>query len=372
MSIYKVHNKMIYWRPNTIALISFYTAIFAAYLGTSLISMIFASVAIFLTFRRQNISIGQSFALLLFLIFVGASLILSENNVAVLKNHRFYFGFILYYFMLRAYTFDKYVSAKFFRFICYTIIVETVLVNTMISPELLPNYPIESGLETSSVLFGYIRPMSFTGNASMSATMLVVMYYIVKTVHPGTLKMKDNVLMFINIILFMSGTGFAIYLFSIAIMFLKSRTLKIRFYIILFLTIVVSYFSFYDFSYIQKLSPAYYYHVISKKLKIGEDIYYEGRTLDNMLFGEQLVLDAPATSGDYGWNIFITVEGFIGVTIFIFLIFAFIQKKSSMKFPILLMLVGALHYPGIFTQAGQLLFAYALSVKKIKYIKQEV
>ena len=74
----------------------FYTAIFSAFINTSLISIGLTILMLCLFISENKFSIIELFIILILLGYITITLTLSESTTAPLKNFRFWYGIILY------------------------------------------------------------------------------------------------------------------------------------------------------------------------------------------------------------------------------------------------------------------------------------
>src|SRR5205814_2326035 len=149
----------------------------------------FALVLIMLRLPKVKLSSQQVFLVLMLLTYVVSMLIVAEHSDVILKNFRFYYGFIIFILFFKVCVDPRMTSPAFFYLVCATVILETVLINTIIDPFSLMNYPDELlSPNARTAFFGfYQRPYSFAGNPSMSVAVLIALYCLVERSNPGKL-----------------------------------------------------------------------------------------------------------------------------------------------------------------------------------------
>ena len=94
-------------------------------------------------------------------------------------DFRFWWGWLLFYLILK----DRYISIHFIAntlvALSFIVLLEAVLINTIIDPWSLPNFPENDGTvgEYNAVL-GYQRPYAFGGNATVGSSLIVALIAI--------------------------------------------------------------------------------------------------------------------------------------------------------------------------------------------------
>ena len=270
---------------------------------------------------------------------------------------RFYFGFIVFYIVF------KYSDFRFndthFLFVCVLILFEAVLINTIIAPQMMPNFPDESMYSHFNV-GGYQRPYSFSGNASVTSVLMVVLFSLLR------FKLLNFLLLFVCIVLLASGVG-------------------VLSFLALFLRILVSkkpYFSFFSFVFLfflsgllfltkqnfpidfgffsSKVSNGYFFFLVDFKLDQLKNIFSSFSFLD-FLIGDINNYKNVGMGGDFGWAYFYSGFGLFGFGIVMTFLLSKVSKSNL--FPIFLMVFFSLHYPAMFFLPGQVVLGYVLNYK---------
>ena len=270
------------------------------------------------------------------------------SHIEFIFSFRFYFGFILFYLLFRKY--KLYNFNIVFIIVTVFIWIEFLLINTVISPELLPNYPNLSASSHHSTNVIFNRPYSFGCNASVSSSLFVVIFYLTSDKFKNFL---THLLFIITISIFMSGTGMiclAIFYFS------KFLTL---FFILLFSIPLIYYIN--QISFFHKISYEYLAILLDYKL-YQLSMIFENYVFLSFLFGDIDGISLEAYGSDFGWPIFVSCYGIIGLFIVLSIIFYNINKSNFL--PIFILLISTFHYPTIFFFSGQVFLGYLLNYKR--------
>ncbi|WP_445946123.1 hypothetical protein [Shewanella sp.] len=298
---------------------------------------------------------------LLFLVYLFSlllySLAVSLDSFYVISIFRFYFGFFVFYVYFKT---GKEIDFKLIFLVLLIIIpLEAVLINSVISPHSMPNFPSEAAVSHFNP-GGYQRPYSFAGNSSVASSILVVLLSML------SFSPLFSLLAFINVIVFSSGSGFISYAL---LFFLKN----VKFYIFtsFFTVILVGMFFSNIIDFVDslgiKVNSAYILYLIEFKI---EQISYQfdGFTIGHLFFGNIDSL-TDGYGGDFGWMYFVLSHGFLSF----FILIAFVLSKVTLRtiIPILIILISTFHYPVMFFLPGQILIGY-LMAKKHQYIVSKV
>lgn len=248
------------------------------------------------------------------------------------------------------------------------IILEFILINTIIPTSILPNYP---KLDYTIMTGSFVRVYSIGCNATITATILVILLAyresIIKRETNYYCNNYDRIITFLSlvaIVLLGSATGFVLYLLYISF---KLNLLKIK-YILFFCMFIygivlgLKYFHFSEDSIFQRFSFEYFQLILEfKEWQLTEFIYkYD---VVNKLLGSDLKYEEnPVIWGDIALLEYYVSLGICGLLLFLLYVFRFINKYNF--FPILIGVIGAIHYGGIFSFSGQFVFAYSLLLNK--------
>ncbi len=261
----------------------------------------------------------------------------------------FHWGFIIYYLFFKKYAYLFNVK-KIFIILTSITVFEGILVNTILDPTVLPNYPIDS--ESTHYTFFWQRALSFGGNASVTGVLIIVLMSL--------LPFSRNILIFsgISLIFVASGSGILAY-FAYLFKNFKKFNNFISFFIMGSFSSVI-YFLFITYGekvrFFQKASFFYINLLLNQKLERLLDL------LNKINFNELVLgsLNYENAGGDTSYLNFFACHGLIGILIL--LIFAKVNLSKKNYFPIFLMLLFNFHYHIIFSAPGQVIFGYLLSL----------
>ena len=244
-----------------------------------------------------------------------------------------------------------------------SIFIEFILLNTIVSPYNMPNWPIEQidgnshfkstvamsvaeGGGLGQTRIGTEIPLGFGGMRSVTSCLLVVMLFISK-------KNYFNELLVLATIMFL-GTGTGIVAFLAYLIFNKK-------YVYLYIAISLVPFAFVllDYSTLDKVSYEYLVTLINEK-----QMAIDGSYADKNMFQYYLGVGIFDGSSDFTW---LLMARSIGI-IFLFSFIAWVLTKVNMSNVgvLMLLLFTALHYPTLFSVQGHLLVGYILSRRNIK------
>ena len=260
---------------------------------------------------------------------------------------RFFWGWVFFYlFFSSGYRFDL---LFLLRILSVLVVAEAVIINTAMSAADLPNYPdYELARSHFSSEGMYQRPYSFGGSASVTSAILVsIMAYL-------RLNLRESFLPITAIISCMSGTGFFL-LFLLSIFRLSKK-------IIFFLLLPLASYVFFNGELV-KFSIGYSTELFDLKL----DQYLNSNIMkmtEDVLFGGGLV-QVGSIGGDFQFLSFLDLNGIIGL--FIVIITLVLNLNRLNWFPILIILLGTLHYGVLFYLPGQFFFGYFLSMQPFQH-----
>lgn len=274
--------------------------------------------------------------------------LLSEDTFLTLSTFRFYFGFLVFYLVFKSGV--EFPIQKIFIFLLVIIPIEALLINTVISAKIMPNFP-DAAASSHFVFSGYQRPYSFGGNASVSSVLLVVLYSILPN---KTLLLRLG--FFVSLALFASGLGAIA--FCLLVLFRQLKIFAIA--AAIFLPIILVFWQAVSsilnaVSY--KLSVNYITYLIGYKWQQISGMF-EGFSLVNYLFGNLQVLDS-GYGGDFGWLYFSLGYGFFSIMLFVCFLLAKSNKQTII--PVSICLITSFHYPTAFFLSGQIVVGYLLA-----------
>jgi len=292
---------------------------------------------------------------------------------------RYYFGFFIFYLFLNNLKF-RIDFEKLLFWISVMVIVEAIAINTVISPKLLPNYPKNDIGDTfkTAILGFYQRPYSIGTNASNSSTLLVMLLFCIENIKRRVGLKISNKLFAVStlaVILLGSGVGYMLYL-----MFLiyKINPFKNAFRTALScLSIFILYFLLFvqnigSSEGLEKISSVYIGFLYDFKIgQIQDMIDAFGGSMYTWLIGQKF--NDPSELiiwSDFAWENLLFCTGLIGL---VFTIVSFIIKTNRYNFiPVIIFVLGAIHYGAMYALPGQLLLGYLFSEAYKTYLNEEV
>jgi hypothetical protein len=325
--------------------------LFMPYIGQG--SIAYGVAIAFILFNITSLAkLNKNFLLFCFLILsVYTAKSLFPNAYVLLRYWQVYFGFLIFY--LFFYLNNTTISIeKISLLLSVMVIAEAILINTVIPATAMLNIPSSDGglLDGHYTnYFGfYQRPYGSCANPSMTSTLLVVLY---------TLALQKNTKWLIISAVFLSGSTTGYMLLVIAY-FIKNP-LSIRtilyFALIIFLAII---FSRADEYFAYRISPIYLLTIVEYTIEqffalLKPDDY-------SLLIGINYLVDGePIFQTDNGWAPFFFTNGLLICAAY--LLTPFWKGSFPQKAPYLIFLIGAIHYPAIFSLPGQVIFALLLS-----------
>jgi hypothetical protein len=286
-----------------------------------------------------------------------------EPNAHVLPRYiQVYFGFFVFYFSFAMWR-GSVDFEKLATFLCCTVFIDALLINILPEGIYLANYPNFDGPMIdghATNYFGfYQRPNGFASNASMTSTILAAMITM-------TNSKNIRVLLCISIIISASTTG--ILLMAVALI-LSSRSVILTSLAAIGVGVLIYILSlFIDEYFVHRLTPWYFFMI----LEYSFDQYLaELRPVtSSILLGSNYLIDGiPMYITDNGYAPFYYTNGIILTLGYVSVLFwrrTIVNRQS-----ILILLIGAFHYPAIFTVPGQVFFALLLLDKFKNVVRKE-
>lgn len=333
-----LQNKIVIW----LSLLHYYTTFsgFLAYL--------------FIAWKKAKLSKMDFLFLCGIISLLMAQLVIKEPS-AIFIDLRFYWGWIIFYFIFKANVVNEKMLGNAFVLLCVITLVEAILINSVISAITLPNFPVADASMTDFAIPGnYQRPYSFGASATVGSSLLVVLMAISK-VRGWRLWLGV-----FTVFVFASGTGIFILLLFLLVKYPKWM-MKASFLLML-ATLVMGYFLPQQTSdlfnlYNSKIGPEYLEFLIDFKLsQINE--YIDALDTYMIFFGGL----GEYRGGDFGFLAFILANGILGLLLFLMILFYRTNKKN--RFPIFLIVLSSFHYPVMFFLPGQMIFGWLLSNRK--------
>lgn len=342
------------------SLIAIFTTLFAGFgfVGSSLIGMFFAFLVIIFSFEKIRIDAVQALSMVILSVYCTFALILADNNFVILQNIRYWFGVLLYILFFIACRDGRLISFGAVRFLCLSILLESLLVNMAGgTSELLHPGSNETGI----IFMGwYERPISFAGNPGTSGIALLVLFFMTEKLLGVKATKLDWLLLFASVISLVSGTALGGLVLLLVLRSFDEPRLRYTLMRASIAILPVVYILFNtDAAFIQKFSLGYFIEIFNLKFQQIEDA--SSSELLNEFFGSQLVDVTATTSGDFGWLLLFTAMGWLGFGIYFLLVVSFYRGGKTLFPVLLLMLIGTTHYPSAMSPAGQLIMAMLLT-----------
>ena len=339
---------------------------FSPILGLAFLCYLYMGFSLLFS-RVKNIK-GKSRSILLFciLFFVFYKYIQIGNFTYWFALVRFFFGWALVFVYFRKFPVNISVNSVIMAF-SIEVIVEFLLINTILPTSFLFNYPKIDGIGN---IGPFIRVYSIGSNSSISGTILCMLLAYRESLNKRACDVKDirvDILSTICIIMFASGTTF--YLFLIYLFyrfnFFKIRYLILGIVMMYVLFLVVSRMSISDGGILSHMSYDYLEFLWNYKGMQIEDNLYEYKNMSKLFGYDYNGEIEPLTWGDFAILEYYISFGLVGIVSLVAIICVNINKINFM--PIFLGILGSIHYGGIFSLPGQMIFVLSLLLNK-KYI----
>lgn len=346
---------------------SFYFLFFLPLLGTAIPGYIFIlfsllGILCYASYSKWGILLFTIVCILLGLKLNQMSL---WTDVEVL--FRYFFGWIIIYMFLH-YTRARININRLIFLYSIAVIVEAVLINTIFSASIMPNYPDLELVQSHQTHFMgfYQRVYSVGCNATVSSTIMCLLLAYREALNKNGYNWSDwkiDVLAGISIVLFASGTGFCLYIIYLLYKhnLLKWRNILLAVFVLFLLIIISTSFVEGTDSIFSRFSYIYMQFLWDFKIEQIMDAIYLLR-FDSFLLGCAYDGIPLQLWGDFAIRDFFISWGFWGLIIFLVFILKYINKINV--FVLLLSVIGLFHYGGVFSFPGQLCFAYAMSLNR--------
>ena len=334
------------------------TSVFSGYkiLSSTTLTTLLALMVIFIYMDRLKFSKVQ----VVFMVgFLGYAILafVSVGEYYVVQNLRYWFGSILFILLFKVIPPPK---IDIYRYIlrigCYIYILEALLINTYISSENIHYLTSDLG----HIFFGfYERPVGFTSNPGTTSVFLIVLSFLIEVIEKRRASISDMFLVITAVVLSVSTTAVLMLFIYFIFRFVAfstggfiTATVKTLAASIIILFSLFSLLSFGDkIENNQKYSLEYVNKIVLLKYDTIKD------KTDLSFFGSQVDSGVAQTSGDFGLFILIVVMGGIGFIIYFLMLSSFWNADYRFLLPLLLLLIGSLHYPSAFSPAGHVLMA---------------
>lgn len=281
---------------------------------------------------------------------------------------RYYFGFYIFYIFFN----NLNIHIKFDRLlliICVVVVLEAFLINTIIKPEWLPNYATgdlgELNFETKILGF-YQRPYSIGSNSTITSTLVMVLLFYVFAFSKNLYNRSKKLLYFaiFTVLIIGSGTG---YMLLLLFFLYKIKPFKNAFnsaiaisFIILILYLIFV-FDVGSIDGLDRISAVYLDLLYQFKLFQYEKVMLDLRTNSlQLMIGKQFSTSSELIIwSDFAWNDLFYCTGYVGF--YITIIILLFKTNRFNVIPVLVFVLGAIHYGACYSLPGQLLLGYFLS-----------
>jgi len=350
---------------------------FIQYLGVGVYAhiLIFFMICVEIGLRKFSPITNFDIVFVLILCFV---FLIKTLNISLWDSFllwKFYFGFILFYIFFRI---SKYQIDYRLLFIltCIVSVIDFTLINSIVPIGLMKNVPGgELNVSAQELKGAYYRSYGLGSSPTVSATIVVVL--LASIFYHQRRKYKDIYTLFAiaPLIMFGSGTGFVLFLIFLFMRYKLFKGWKLFFGALIFVIFVMA-ITFIDQNenggLLSRMSIVYYNFLFDFKMEqIAEVITKIHISLIQALFGYNYKPDEGLRiMSDFGWLDMLETWGYIGPA----LLWIFVIVKKKLKDPpVFLLMISALHYPGLFSIPGQIIMSALLAaVSRDTYLKSEV
>jgi hypothetical protein len=248
------------------------------------------------------------------------------------------------------------------------VIAEAFLINTIISPEILPNYPAVTDDRVTyetRILGFYQRPYSIGTNASITSTIIIVLMFYTRAMGIE-LNRITKVVATTAIILLGSGVGYMLFLLYNLFLLQPFKNvirsvISVSFVLLLYFLIFIADIGATEG--LEKISSVYLEFLYELKAGQMEDVRYAlHHAAKGVLIGQQFHEPSELIIwSDFAWNDMYYCTGLLGVGLLVFILLIKFNRYNWV--PFLIFIIGAIHYGAIFSLPGQLLLGYFFSLR---------
>jgi hypothetical protein len=285
---------------------------------------------------------------------------------------RFYFGFYIFYLFFN--NIDTEIDTqKLLLIISVAVLIEAVLINTVINPEWLPNFPksnLKGDLAFETKILGfYQRPYSIGTNSTITSTLIMVLLFYNHTIYQKIQREKfrtTTIIAIIAVVILGSGTGYVL-----LILYFVYRTNPFKNGVYTSISVLLLFIIYYllfivnigSIDGLEKISSVYFDFLYDYKMTQIDDVKRILFSDDTQLYFGQKFDDTSELViwSDFAWNNLLLCTGIIGISVTV-VIFIFKTNRYNI-IPVLIFVIGAIHYGAMFSLPGQLLLGYFLSSK---------
>ena len=305
----------------------FFLLFFSPIFGFAFLCYLYMGLSLLFSRIRSVKERGMSILLCSILFFICYKYIQIGNFTCWFALVRFFIGWALAFAYFRRFTLNVSVNSIILAF-AFEIIVEFLLINTILPPSFLLNYP---DIDDIGNIGPFIRVYSVGSNSSISGTILCMLLAYRESLNKRGCDVKDirvDILSTICIVMFASGTSF--YLFLIYL-FYRFNLLKIKYLIfasivIYALFIVISKMSILDGGILSHMSFDYLEFLWDYKEMQIEDFLHEYKNMSRLFGYDYNGREEPLIWGDFAILEYYVSFGIIGVFLLIVVICTKVNK----------------------------------------------
>ncbi len=288
---------------------------------------------------------------IIFLCLIFLSFIISffkSEIFLILTSFRYHFGFVVFYYYFKNNRSQLNFISLFIFLLIFTYI-EMILVNSIVDPRILPNYPIFN-YDTevrNHFSIDWQRVYGFAGNASVLATLLIIIYSLINL----TVLLIP---LLILILLIGSGVGLICIILYFIINIKKNIIRYIFFILPLFLLLIYLFYDSSNFQIFRKFLSTNFTNLVDTKISTLTIEF--NKDLFDIFFGN---INSFNIGGDFAWVSLLRNHGLFGVILLITFLISKFNKYNF--FPLSLFVITSFHYYTIFSLPGQILTGFLLT-----------
>ena len=312
---------------------------------------------------KKESNILYVLGVVLFCICVAVKYVQMQNFSSWFALTRFFLGWGIVYIFIKKHPVAININKLIIVF-SVEVILEFLLINFVIPPTALLNYPNIDGVGN---IGPFTRVYSVGSNSSISGVIMCMFLSYRASLGKSGVEIKSigvEILSTISILFFASGTAF--YLFFIYLLY-RFNLLRIRYVMFLCFALYLSY-SILSNMYLN--DESIFSHASWDYLSfIGEYKQFQIETLLQEYKSQSLFWgyhypngEEPLTWGDFALLEYYISFGYLGIILLLGITISNINKYNII--PVLIGIMGSFHYGGVFATAGQMAFIYALLLDK--------
>lgn len=338
---------------------------FIQYLGVGFYAHIIILLILFLWMLKKGTPMTFSYLDLFLFLFLGIISVIKSMGISALDNvllFKFYWGFILFYIFFK-YSGYKLDYRLLFILVCGVTIVDFVLINTIVPVGMMKNVPGgELNISAAEKIGGFYRSYGLGSSPTVSATIIVVLLACCYYRQRELFKNRYILYTILPLVFLGSGTGFFLFFLFLFFKYRLYRGWKLIIgilFILILLYIMLLMMENENTGLLSKMSLVYLTYLVSFKTEqIMTVVDLLNKSVLEFLFGHNYsVGEGLRIMSDFGWLDMLEAYGYFGV---ILLCCYILFKKKLLYIPVLLFLIGAFHYPALFSIPGQLILGSLL------------